>query len=92
MLKRWNTDAISVMKQAISKAMYGTSRTIVFVGEKTHISKWVREEVEMTIGNNKPVYAIRIKNTNGIKPKALEENAIFLYSWSEERLQELATV
>jgi hypothetical protein len=91
LLKRWNTDATSVIKQAISKAMYGTSIIIVLVGEETHLSKWVHEEVEMTIGNNKTVYAIRIKNTNGIKPKVLEEKDIFLYSWSEEKLQELAT-
>lgn len=91
LLKRWNTDDVSVIRQAISKAMTGTSRTIVFVGEKTHKSRWVREEVLMTIENAKPVYAIRIKGTNGIKPKVLDDNNIHLYAWSEERLQDLAT-
>ncbi|MDA3907191.1 MAG: TIR domain-containing protein [Bacteroidales bacterium] len=92
LLKRWNTEDDSVIRQAITKAMTGTSRTIVFVGEKTHKSKWVKDEVEMTIANGKPVYAIRLKGTDGKKPKALEDNDIFLYSWSEERLQELATI
>ncbi len=91
LLKRWDTEDNSVIKQAITKAMTGTSRTIVFVGEKTHRSKWVKEEVNMTISNGKPVYAIRLKDTNGKTPKVLEDNGIFLYSWSEERLQELAT-
>ncbi len=91
LLKRWNTEDGSVIRQAITKAMTGTSRTIVFVGEKTHSSGWVREEVKMAIANKKPVYAIRLKDTNGKKPKALEDNGIFLYDWSEERLQELAT-
>ncbi len=91
LLKRWDTEDNSVIRQAITKAMTGTSRTIVFVGEKTHKSKWVKEEVEMTIANKKPVYAIRLKDTDGKKPKALEDNGIFLNSWSEERLQELAT-
>jgi len=91
LLKRWNTEDTAVIRQAISKAMYGTSRTIVFVGEKTHQSRWVREEVKMTIENGKPVYAIRLKDTNGIKPKVLDDYGIFLYSWSEERLQDLAT-
>jgi hypothetical protein len=91
LLKRWNTEDDAVIKQAITKAMTGTSRTIVFVGEKTHKSKWVKEEVKMTLANKKPVYAIRLKDTNGKTPKALEDNGIFLYSWSEERLQELAT-
>ena len=36
LLKRWDTEDDSVIKQAITKAMTGTSRTIVFVGEKTH--------------------------------------------------------
>ncbi|AFU68305.1 TIR_2 superfamily protein [Psychroflexus torquis ATCC 700755] len=91
LLKRWDTEDDAVIKQAITKAMTGTSRTIVFVGEKTHRSKWVKKEVNMTLENNKPVYAIRLKETNGKTPKVLEDNGIFLYSWSEERLQELAT-
>lgn len=91
LLKRWKTNDTSVIRQAISKALKGTSRTIVFVGTKTHQSKWVREEVKMTLEQKKPVYAIRLKGTNGKKPKVLEDNNIFLYAWSEDRLQELAT-
>lgn len=91
LLKRWNTEDVAVIKQAISKAMIGTSRSIVFVGEKTHRSRWVREEVNMTLENGKPVYAIRLKNTNGQKPKVLEDNNIHFYAWSEETLQNLAT-
>ena len=91
LLKRWNTEDVSVIRQAISKAMSGTSRTIVFVGERTHRSRWVREEVEMTLENSKSVYAIRLKDTSGTKPKVLEENGIYLHTWSEERLQDLAT-
>lgn len=91
LLKRWKTEDVATIRQAISKAMNGTSRTIVFVGEKTHQSRWVREEVEMTLDNKKPVYAIRLKDTNGAKPKVLEENNIQLCSWSEAKLQDLAT-
>lgn len=91
LLKRWDTEDTAVIRRAITTAMSGTSRTIVFVGERTYRSKWVREEVEMTLEKNKPVYAIRLKDTNGQKPKVLEDNNIFLYSWSEERLQDLAT-
>lgn len=91
LLKRWKTEDEAVIKQAISKAMVGTSRTIVFVGETTYVSKWVKEEVKMSISNGKPVYAIRLKNTNGKKPQILSDNNIYLWAWSEERLQELAT-
>jgi len=91
LLKRWDTEDTAVIRRAITTAMSGTSRTIVFVGERTYRSKWVREEVEMTLEKNKPVYAIRLKDTNGQKPKVLNDNNIFLYSWSEERLQDLAT-
>jgi len=91
LLKRWDTEDVAVIRQAISKAMSGTSRTIVFVGERTHRSRWVREEVEMTLRNKKPAYAIRLNNTNGQKPKVLEDNGIHLYNWSEDRLQDLAT-
>lgn len=91
LLKRWDTEDVAVIRQAITKAMNGTSRTIVFVGERTHLSRWVREEVKMTLEDHKPVYAIRLKDTSGKTPKVLEGNGIHLYSWSEERLQELAT-
>lgn len=91
LLKRWDTEDVAVIRQAISKAMVGTSRTIVFVGERTYRSRWVREEVLMTLENRKPVYAIRLKDSNGPKPKVLEDNGIQLYAWSEERLQDLAT-
>ena len=91
LLKRWDTEDTAVIRQAITKAMKGTSRTIVFVGKRTHLSRWVREEVKMTSENDKPVYAIRLNGTSGKTPKVLEDNGIHLYSWSEEQLQELAT-
>jgi len=89
--KRWKTQDQEVIKQAIFKWISGTSRTIVFVGEKTHISYWVPHEVQMTLDAKKPVYAIRLKDTSGEIPKCLSDNKIKVYSWSEERLQELAT-
>src|SRR5665811_2468087 len=49
LLKRWDTEDVSVIRRAISTAMSGTSRTIVFVGERTHKSRWVREEVGITL-------------------------------------------
>lgn len=91
LLKRWDTTNSAVIKQAISKSILGTSRTIVFVGEETYKSYWVPHEVEMTIDAGKPVYAIRLKNTTGTIPKCLIDNEIYVYSWSEERLQDLAT-
>jgi len=91
LLKRTDTEDTSVIRQAIVKAMAGTSRTIVFVGETTNLSRWVREEVRMTIENDRPVYAIRLMHTNGKKPKVLMNYGINLYPWSEEWLQELAT-
>lgn len=91
LLKRWDTKDESVIKQAISKSIFGTSRTIVFVGEQTHKSYWVPHEVQMTLDAGKPVYAIRLKDTSGMIPRCLVNNGIYVYSWSEEKLQELAT-
>ena len=51
LLKRWDTEDEATIKQAITKAMQGTSRTIVFVGETTHKSYWVPHEVRTTLGN-----------------------------------------
>lgn len=91
LLTRWDTHNESVIKQAITKSMKGTSRTIVFVGEDTHKSYWVPHEVQMTLNSKKPVYAIRLKNSEGKIPECLSNNNIHVYNWSEERLQDLAT-
>lgn len=91
LLARWDTEDEATIKQAITKAMQGTSRTIVFVGNTTHKSYWVPHEVQKTFDNGKPVYAIRLNGTNGTIPKCLSDNNITVYQWSEERLQDLAT-
>ena len=91
LLRRWDTEDSSVIRQAISKSMYGTSRTIVFVGTQTHRSRWVAEEVAMTLKKHKKVYAMRLRGTNGRIPRALAANGIYLYAWNEARLQDLAT-
>ncbi len=91
LLSRWDTTHTPTIRQAISKAMIGTSRTIVFVGSNTHESYWVPQEVKMTLENSKKCYAIRISGTYGTKPQVLTDNGIHLYEWSEARLQDLAT-
>jgi len=92
LLKRWKTEESSVIKQAITTKIQGASRTIVFVGEKTHKSYWVPHEVRMTIEAGKPVYAIRLNGTNGLIPKCLSDNNIKVHQWSEENLQKLASM
>lgn len=92
LLKRWKTEDSSVIKQAITTKIQGTSKTIVFVGEKTHKSYWVPHEVRMTLETGKPVYAIRLSGTSGTIPKCLLDNGIKIYAWSEKNLQKLANM
>lgn len=92
LLKRWKTEDSSVIKQAITTKIQGASRTIVFVGEKTHKSYWVPNEVRMTIEARKPVYAIRLSGTNGLTPQCLLDNGIKVHPWSEDNLQKLANM
>lgn len=91
LLKRWKTENEATIKRAITTKIQGASRTIVFVGNKTHESYWVPQEVQMTLDKGKSVYAIRLKDTYGIIPKCLSDNNIHVYSWSELNLQNLAT-
>jgi len=92
LLKRWKTEDEATIKQAITKAQFGTSRTIVFVGKYTYRSRWVKHEVEMTLAKKKPVYAIFLKNKGFSRiPKCLSDNKVRVYKWSEIRLQQLAT-
>ena len=92
LLKRWKTEDSGVIKQAISKSINGTSRTIVFVGTDTWKSYWVPHEVQMTLYRAKPVYAIRLNGVQGTIPSCLTKNGIKVYSWSEANLQALATM
>lgn len=89
--KQWGSGNDSVIKQTITKNIQGTSRTIVFVGEQTHKCYWVPHEVHMTLAVGKPVYAIRLSETNGKIPECLLDKGIRVYAWSEEKLQELAS-
>lgn len=91
LLKRWTTTDESVIRQAITKSITGTSRTIVFVGKRTHRSRWVKLEVEMTIERKKPVFAIWLKDEKGTAPEWLTKNKIKIHEWSEDKLQQLAT-
>lgn len=91
LLKRWDTKDPAVIRQAISKSIKGTSRTIVFVGNDTSSSYWVPKEVEMTLAADKPVYAIQLSGTWGAKPSCLASNGIVVYAWNEANLQSLAT-
>ena len=54
LLQRWDTNDPAVIRQAISKSIKGTSRTIVFIGIDTSSSYWVPEEVQMTLDAGKP--------------------------------------
>lgn len=91
LLRRWDTIDRGRIRAAITTSMSGTSRTIVFVGNNTHRSYWVEEEVKKTLENGKKCYAIRLNGTSGAKPQFLTDNGIHLYSWSESTLQNLAT-
>ena len=91
LLKRWQTTDRGRIRAGITTALAGTSRTIVFVGQNTHLSYWVEEEVKMTLANGKKCYAMRLRGTSGKTPSVLTTNGIYLYGWSEARLQELAT-
>ena len=91
LLKRWDTKDPAVIRQAISKSIKGTSRTIVFVGNDTYQSYWVPQEVEMTLEEGKPVYAIRLSGPIGPTPRCLSDNDIRINSWSESTLQSQAT-
>lgn len=92
LLARWDTQDPAVIRQAISKSIFGASRTIVFVGFQTCKSYWVSEEVRITSASGKPVFAIRIKGSSGVIPHCLSSNGIHVYDWSEQMLQRLATV
>jgi hypothetical protein len=91
LLKRWDTEDSAVIRQAISKSMVGTSRTIAFVGSDTWQSRWMPEEVAMTLESTKPLYAIRVPRTNGWIPSCLSSRGITVHDWSEATLQALAT-
>jgi len=91
LLKPWETKDPSVVRQAISTNLRGTSKTIVFVGRDTYHSHWVAEEVKMTLEANKRVYAIAVDATGGPTPPILDHHRIQVHPWSEQQLQRLVS-
>jgi hypothetical protein len=91
LLARWDTDDPAVIRQAISKSIKGTSRTIVFVGDDTSSSYWVPQEVQMTLDAGKPVYAMQLNGAWGSGPSCLALAGITVHQWDEAILQKLAT-
>lgn len=92
-VKRSEIECEEKAKQLIADAVEKASRTIVFVGKKTHKSDWVPHEVQTSLEMEKPVYAIYVEGKEGSKiPKCLSDNNIYVYRWSEARMQQLATL
>lgn len=91
LLKRWKTDEPAVIRRAISTRLQGTSKTIVFVGKDTYHSRWVAEEVRMTLERGKPVYAIEVDEDGGPTPPILRDRGIRVHPWSEKKLQQLVS-
>jgi len=89
--QRWAGASAAAMGKAIAEGLGGTSRTIVFVGENTHASEWVGNEVQLTLAANRPVFAIRVPGVFGPTPDFLADNGITVHDWSEPKLQQLAT-
>ncbi len=88
---RFGVARTAIIRQAVERALQGTDRTIVLVGEDTWRSPWVREEVLATLETGRPVCAIRLSDGAGPRPPCLAVHDIPVHPWSEEALQELAT-
>ena len=91
LMKRWSTENPTFIRKTVEKCIKDATRTIVFIGKDTHRSHWVSEEVNATRETGKSVYAIRVKDTHGVKPAFLLKHNIHLYPWHEANLQYLAT-
>jgi hypothetical protein len=79
------------LRSTVVRAIQGSTRTVVLVGDRTHASIWVVEEISATIAAGRPVRAIRLPNTTGPAPALLGKHRIPVEHWSLEQLQLLAT-
>lgn len=61
---------------------------LCMVGENTHRSrKWVPWEINLALEENKPVIAMRFKDTpNAITPSVLSNNGIIPFDWDIDKL------
>ncbi len=91
LFKRWETESVTVIQNLVSKKLKNSSRVIVLVGENTHKSLWVKTEVDLAEEFKIPVYAIKLKETEGETPECLVERGIKVREWNVEVLQYLAT-
>jgi hypothetical protein len=86
---RWAAATPAERSRAIATASMSCTHTVVLVGERSHASEWIAEEVAASIESGRPVIAMRLPDTNGLVPECLASRGIAIHDWDEATLQRL---
>jgi hypothetical protein len=88
---RWAAATPEERRRAIATATLPCNVTIVFIGENSHSSEWIADEVAASVESGMPVFAMRLPDTNGPVPECLASRGIVVHAWDEATLQQLTT-
>jgi hypothetical protein len=86
---RWSAASPAERRRAIATATLPCTVTVVLVGESSHASEWIADEVAASLESGMPVIAMRLPDTKGLVPECLASRGIPLHEWDEATLQRL---
>lgn len=86
---RWSAATQTERRRAITTATLSCTITVVLVGENSHTSEWIADEVATSIESGMAVIAMRLPCTNGPVPVCLASRGIVVHDWDEATLQQL---
>ncbi|MHC4277707.1 MAG: TIR domain-containing protein [Planctomycetota bacterium] len=89
LLSRVDSEDEAYIRRCIRDEMHGTSVTVVLIGNKTHISKWVRWEIEESDDQNNGLLGIKLKGkSTAITPSLLREYDAEILTWQPEKFKD----
>lgn len=83
-----NSDDNYYIRRVIRPKIESCNICLCMMGENTYRSrKWVPWEIKLALEENKPVIAMRFKDTpNAVTPSLLSNNGIIPFDWNIDRL------
>ncbi len=75
-----------VVKNYIKGVLGSCDKVICLIGDNSHNSTWINNEIDVAISQQKPIIPVRIPNTSGgLPPKIRNLKAV---NWNSQTIQE----
>lgn len=82
------SDDPNYIKKCIRDEMYGTSVTVVLIGDNTYKSLWVSWEIEESVQRGNGIVGIKLKGKSNAKvPDELKEHNATVINWEPSKFE-----